>query len=63
MDASEPSEIACVVASSLPRFLTFYLETELGELQKSWPVDPEYVLARDPDLESVDARLLPWNYD
>jgi len=34
-----------------------------GELQKSWPIDREYVLARDPELASVDARLLPWNED
>jgi hypothetical protein len=38
--------------------LTFYLESDLGE-QRSWPFDREYVLARDPEMAPVDARLLP----
>ena len=61
--AFDSSQLDYVVASSLPCFLTFYLESDLGELQQSWPFDPEYVLARGPELASVDARLLPWNQD
>src|ERR1700754_718271 len=46
-----------------PVFLDVFLERDLGELQRSWPSDREYVLARDPEMASVDARLLPWNQD
>jgi cell wall assembly regulator SMI1 len=61
--ALDSSELAYVVASSLPRFLTFYLESDLGELEQPWPFDREYVLARDPEIASIDPRLLPWNQD
>jgi cell wall assembly regulator SMI1 len=61
--AFDSSQFAYVVASSLQRFLTFYLESDLGELQQSWPIDREYVLARDPEVASFDARLLPWDED
>jgi hypothetical protein len=63
VDCFSPSELDYAVASSLPRFLTFYLESDLPERPRSWPFDREYVLARDPELASIDAELLPWNKD
>jgi hypothetical protein len=59
IDSYDPSNFAYAVGSSIPRFLIFLLEDDLGE--ERWPFDPAYVLARDPDIASVDPRCLPWN--
>jgi cell wall assembly regulator SMI1 len=59
----DPDRLAYVVGSRLLTFLRFLLTRELDLPGASgWPFDPEYVLARDPDLALVaDAGLLPWN--
>jgi hypothetical protein len=57
--SADPSRLAYAVGSSIPRFLTFLLECELGE--RRWPFDSEYFLARDPHATSIDARYMPWN--
>jgi hypothetical protein len=55
----DPVRLAYAVGSSIPRFLTFLLEDELGE--KRWPFDADYFLAHDPHATSIDPRYLPWN--
>ena len=59
--AEDPSQLAYVVGSSIPNFLRFLLERDMGEL--GWPFDPDFVLARDPAIAQADAGLLPWNSD
>jgi cell wall assembly regulator SMI1 len=56
--SDDPDAIAYVVASSLPKFLTFLLERELGE--RRWPFDAEYVQVTDPRISEIDEDLLPW---
>jgi len=50
---------AYVVASSLPHFLVFLFEEELGE--SYWPFRKERVLAVDPDLKPYKDVPLPWD--
>ena len=61
VDTSEDDLALCyIVGSTLPLFLEFLLEREMGS--RGWPFDPAYVLARDAAMASVvPERLLPWN--
>ncbi|GAA2569306.1 hypothetical protein GCM10010435_49050 [Winogradskya consettensis] len=59
VEAMDESEPAYTAAGSLPVFLRFLLEKELGETR--WPFDAAYVTAADPGILSVtDSGLLPW---
>jgi cell wall assembly regulator SMI1 len=57
--SDDPSRFAYGVGSSIPRFLTFLLESELGD--RRWPFNAAHVLARDPELAAIEPGLLPWN--
>jgi cell wall assembly regulator SMI1 len=59
----DPDRLGYIVGSRLLPFLRFLLEKELERPgADGWPFDPDYVLARDPDLAKVrDPSLLPWN--
>lgn len=57
--SDDASRLAYAVGSSIPHFLIFLLQCELGD--ERWPFDAAYVLTRDPQIASIDPEYLPWN--